>query len=136
MKTLRWDHSLRVGVAEFDRDHEVLIGLYNELFAACMAGAGPAVLRDVLGRLLAYTNDHFRREEECMRRLGYPGTREHEEAHDILVTELARLRAELDRGRLTGLDTEALAFIDRWITRHTLEEDRAYGEFFNARGVF
>lgn len=136
MKTLTWDPSLRVGVAEFDRDHEILIGLYNELFAACMAGSGPAVLRDVLNRLLAYTNDHFRREEESMRRMGYPGTREHEAAHDTLVTELTRLRAELDRGRLKHLDAEALAFIDRWITHHTLTMDRAYGTFFNDRGVF
>lgn len=136
MDTLTWGPALRVGVSEFDRDHRILIGMYNDLFAACQAGAGAARVHDILGRLLAYTNDHFRREEQSMRRLGYPGTAEHEMAHDALVIELDGFRAELERGRLRTLDCKALTFIHGWITEHAVTLDRAYGVFFNERGVF
>ncbi|CAA7618679.1 bacteriohemerythrin [Magnetospirillum sp. UT-4] len=134
MRTLHWDPSMAVGVDEFDRDHEHLLGLYNELFAVCGTGAGAAEVKGVLDRLLSYANDHFRREEEAMRAAGYPGTGAHEAAHDQLVLGLSRMREEIEHGRAACPGADALEFLHGWIVTHTLEMDKAYGPFLNTRG--
>ncbi|MGE5503164.1 MAG: bacteriohemerythrin [Actinomycetota bacterium] len=134
MRSLAWTSDLTTGVGQFDDDHRHLLGIYNELFAACFAGLASTVIADILERLLSYTNDHFRREEEAMRQTRFPGLAEHEAAHDGLVMRLSELRQSLQRGSIDNLDVEALAFLEHWIVTHTLEMDRAYGEHLNSHG--
>lgn len=63
-----WDDSFITGFDHVDQQHHVLVDLFNELNQAVLAPSGDSdgLLADVYGRLLAYTEYHFREEEELM----------------------------------------------------------------------
>ena len=72
MSSFHWVDGLSVGVAEFDEDHKQCIALLEDVEASAEAGrleeasALCAILVDAM-------TDHCRREEEFLRRIGYPG---------------------------------------------------------------
>jgi hemerythrin-like metal-binding protein len=68
---LQWRESMSVGVAEFDRDHQHLLGLAQKAVAALTEGAQGRA-RKLINSLLVLVADHTAREEAFLRRIGYP----------------------------------------------------------------
>jgi hemerythrin len=68
----QWRESMSVGVAEFDRDHQHLLGLAEKTAAALTEGAQGRA-RELINSLLVLAADHTAREQAFLRRIGYPG---------------------------------------------------------------
>ena len=133
--SLEWTNDWSTGVTEFDADHKRLIDIYDRLFAACFAGQGPGVLLDIVNELIAYAEDHFKREEDIMLAHGFPGRDEHVKEHQALLEQVYLLRNQLKDKATHAISNEALDFLNDWIATHTVRMDTAYGPFLNARGV-
>jgi len=58
-----WNSSLEIGIEEIDNQHQVFIGLINELQAAHDGGNDSWALSDVIPRLADYAKYHFDIEE-------------------------------------------------------------------------
>ena len=71
MLSITWDDSIITGIPTIDEDHKKLVDMLNDLFAACFAAQGPAVLGNILDQLLDYTKHHFEREEKMLEEANY-----------------------------------------------------------------
>jgi hemerythrin len=122
---IAWTPDMSVGVPELDADHQRLVGLINRLGESA-DHEDPAIIEGVLDDLLTYTTDHFAREEDYMRQVGFPELVEHMVAHDALTRQVEQLRIKFFLGDVAHIGKETLLFLQNWLTRHILQEDMRY----------
>ena len=135
MPLMTWSDKMSVGVAVFDKDHQVLVGMLNELFDAVNAGRGKEVLGPILDKLIDYTKSHFGREEELMKKWAYPKMTEHMKEHADLAKQVLDVQKKWKEGQSAVLSMEVLNFLKNWLTKHIGASDKAYGPHFNGKGV-
>lgn len=133
-KFVEWSDDLSVGIEEIDAQHQVLVGLVNEMHDAIHRRQGSEVVRDVLRKLADYTRIHFAVEESLMRILGYPGYEAHKLLHEQLIAHMMELQHKVDTGK-TAIGFELMHFLKVWLTKHIMESDREYGHFFIQAGA-
>jgi hemerythrin len=134
MPQFNWDARYSVNIKRFDEDHQELFRILNTLHDAMMTGRGQAVMQNVLGELLQYTQGHFSREEAAMRKAGYPKLQAHIEQHRRFVHKVQEVSAKFQGGTL-GMTIDMLDFLTDWLKKHIVGVDQQYGEFLNARGI-
>jgi hemerythrin len=135
MPLMSWNPKMSVGVDTFDKDHQKLVALLNDLFDAVSTGKGRDVLGTVLDGLVEYTKFHFSREEEHMTRHSYPDTAAHLREHHDLTRQVVEVQRRWKEGESAVLSMEVLSFLKNWLLKHIQQSDKAYGPFFNAKGV-
>lgn len=133
-KFVEWSDVLSVGIEEIDAQHQVLVGLVNEMHEAIHQRHGSGVVREVLARLAEYTKIHFAVEESLMRILGYPGYEEHKGQHEELIASMLELQRKVDSGK-TAIGFELMHFLKIWLTKHIMESDQQYAQFFVDAGA-
>lgn len=128
---LVWDDSYRLDIPEIDAEHRTLYAVYNTIRASLEGGGDGAVdLKTLCADLLAFTRDHFAREEELMAAYGYPELEAHRKLHRTFLQQIediwifVRTGGEPDDylGRFL-----VLSFIGRWLKMHTMVVDRKFG---------
>ena len=132
MDYIQWEDSFHVGVEAFDKDHKFLVKLINNLHSGLMAGFGVSEMTYILDDLVRYTNVHFKREEDMMRKYSYPGFYEHEAAHAELVSRVLDFQSQIKSGKKV-FSVELMSFLRDWLINHILKTDMLYSEFFRQR---
>jgi len=122
-----WDDSFVTGFDDVDQQHHVLVDLFNELNRAMLdpSGARDGLLADVYGRLLAYTEYHFREEEELMAQ--YNVDVRHVQGHRSMHQQFVEQIQTLWTQRLTMTDPSAtlVGFLTSWLGLHILGIDQS-----------
>ena len=134
MALLEWTEDLSVNVSKIDREHQLLVGMINELNDAMRWGRGKAVVGNIISGLIGYAGSHFKTEEDYFDRFGYPLAASHKKQHSDFVAKVAEFRKEFEKGKL-GLTIEVLLFLSDWLRNHIEGSDKLYGPFFNANGL-
>ncbi|MGF1639749.1 MAG: bacteriohemerythrin [Rhodospirillales bacterium] len=129
MPLINWTPDLSVGRESIDTDHQVLIGLINELDDAIRVNEPRQTVCRVLDSLLDYTDYHFGREEVLMEACGYPDRDAHVRTHDMLRAQVADIRSRYHRSPESIHAREVLAFLKNWLTAHILGRDKLYAPF-------
>ncbi|WP_170834555.1 bacteriohemerythrin [Magnetospirillum fulvum] len=131
--TIEWDSNLETGVAEVDGDHRNLVRLINDLDTMLSQGVDPARFGEVIDTLIDYAENHFRREEEMLERLGYPGVADHAESHVGFALRLGTMVA----GCIIAPGPDSIAslrdHLHSWLIDHILLEDMRYAPFVRER---
>ena len=130
MPMMDWDARFSVGIAQFDRDHHVIIDLINELFDAVQAGRGQEALGQTLNRLLNYTKTHMIAEEKSLE------TYAHRLEHEALAHQIFEIRQRYNAGAATPMCMEVLTLMKKWLIEHIQGTDKHYQDFLNAQGLF
>ncbi|BAL22747.1 bacteriohemerythrin [Azoarcus sp. KH32C] len=119
MFTIDWTPDLEVGVAEIDEDHRVMVAMLNRIMKA---GGRHETTQAVLEELGRYTLHHFEREERLMVECRYEFADLHRREHRALYDEI---RHQIDDliARERRL-SELAKFMQRWLLRHIVAEDR------------
>jgi hemerythrin-like metal-binding protein len=81
---LEWLESFELRVPEIDGDHRTMLDLMRAVQAAAAVGDRPRG-EHYLARLLAFSMDHFAREQALLGSWGYPDVESHAKYHDELV---------------------------------------------------
>ncbi len=113
--------------AATDREHEVQLGLLRELCKMAGANDDPAVVGEILERLIAYSEAHFMSEELLMRLKSYDDYEDHIDDHAQMLDTLrgiAASHAAGDSALVAGRTAETLDFIGR----HIATRDRRFAE--------
>jgi len=118
-----WKESLTVGHPMIDRDHKMLIQYVNEMHSAMMAGKGKQVVGAILGKLVAYTHDHFGREEIFWKANGLVELEAHKKRHVDLLATADKLKADFDKGS-GGLSVDVMNFLRDWLNNHIMKSDQ------------
>ena len=126
MLSIAWDDSIITGIPAIDEDHKKLVDMLNDLFAACFAAQGPAVLGNILDQLLDYTKYHFEREEKMLEEANYERLEAHRGEHKRMVAQVEKIRNDFQSGATHDLSNDTLRFLSRWLTDHIQAEDREF----------
>jgi len=132
MKTIQWTRDLEIGLPEIGDDPKTLLTYLTDLFLACAASQGPAVLKNTLGLVQLYTREHFVLEEDLMRKMGFSGLDEHRSAHTDLISKLDDLIDEFNTGASHELSNKTLQFLEDWLLHHILIDDKKFGKHVGA----
>ena len=124
MAYFSWNDELSVGNNFIDSDHRKLIDLVNKLHDAMAQGKGKEILGKTLGDLIQYTKEHFKREEDEMKRVGYSGSVAHQREHDKLIRDVLKLQKEFSDGN-AFLTVQVSKFLKDWLVEHIMKTDKA-----------
>lgn len=127
-KVVQWLDSYCIGLPEIDDQHQTLVDLINDLWAAIAANAPIEDSAKILGRLEQYTIAHFAAEETMMRMINYPDFENHQRAHRHFVERLQAEKARHQKGEKLSLDI--LHFLKDWLVNHILVNDKAYAAYY------
>jgi len=119
---LEWRDEFRIGIAEVDHEHQVLIGLINDLHSALGAERSRERVEEFLGEIFARISAHFALEEKDMQARHYPESGAHKADHEQLLDDIRDIMDEQsERG---VLDDEAFsARLAAWFTDHFKSHD-------------
>jgi len=131
---VEWSDALSVGIEEIDAQHMVLVGLVNEMHDAIHNRHGSEVVESILKRLTEYTRIHFAVEESLMRILGYPGYEPHKAEHEALLKNIQGLKDKVESNK-TAIGFELMHFLRVWLTKHIMQSDQRYADFFVEAGA-
>jgi hemerythrin len=126
-----FEEDLSLGIPSLDAQHRELVERFERFLSACAQAEERAFeeLRRLLDFLASYSVDHFAREERLMEAVAYPRLGAHREQHLRFRSQLAALRAVLDRGRApVALLVRTRKFVLAWLIHHVRGEDRAAGD--------
>jgi hemerythrin len=134
MALIQWNDSLKVNVAEIDKQHQKLVEMINNLHEAMRQGQGNAVLGPLVSGLIDYTATHFKMEEKYFDRFGYPEAESHKKAHADFVAKVLDFKARFD-ANAAGMSVDVMTFLSNWLQGHIKGEDKKYAPLFNANGL-
>jgi hemerythrin len=132
MAKIEWNDDLVTGIEDVDRQHRILVDIYNDLDAAVCMGRGQKEMKDILDRLIAYTTEHFKFEEGLMAEGEYPGFQRHRIGHQQLLDKVRRFQDKLERGQ-ERISKPVMKFLNFWLCNHIMHSDRDFGEFTRTR---
>lgn len=130
---LVWKDEYSVGVAMIDAQHQMFIGIINELYSAIMAKKEDDILDDIFNQLVAYTQFHFQTEERYFDEFDYEGAAEHKKAHQDLRDQIADLQKQ--ESDIMKDPFKLLDFLEDWLIDHIVGMDKLYGPCFNEHGL-
>jgi len=122
MALMHWDETMSVGVEELDAQHQKLIDLINEAYAAIQKH-DEHVMTDLIAKMRDYANLHFSTEEGYLKKYNYPNFEEHKLHHVKFNTDVDEFQKKLYEK--TNL-SQIFLFLSRWLTKHIMEEDKQY----------
>jgi hemerythrin len=131
---VEWSDVLSVGIEEIDVQHQVLVGLVNEMHEAIRLRHANEVVHGILNKLAEYTRIHFAVEESLMRILDYPDYEGHKAQHEELIRSVIDLQEKVNNGK-ASVGFELMHFLKVWLTKHIIESDKEYGSYFLASGA-
>ncbi len=135
MAMVQWSDEYSVGIQEIDEQHQIWIGLINELYAALARKDAHDKIGAVLKRLVDYTKIHFALEECLMRIIGYPSYEAHKRIHETLVRQVVEVQEKYQAGD-GRIGIELLFLLRDWLLDHIQEEDTSYAPYLIQKGVF
>ncbi len=132
--TFRWTEEYSVNVVFLDQQHERLFTIVNELNQALADGEGGNVIEQVLQKLDDYVVRHFADEEAVLAKYQFPGIATHRAEHDEFNRSMAKFLADHRAGK-QGVSVSLMLFLQSWLKKHILIDDKAYSSFLSAQGV-
>jgi hemerythrin len=124
----------KLALSFMNEDHRAELDLAEAAAAAAVSGDRPKLLESV-GALANHTREHFAREEEVMRAVGFPAYPVHKAEHDRVLAELAEWSERLGKD---GDSRRLLAHLDGlvrdWFPEHIATMDTVTAHFASGRG--
>ncbi|MEE9355399.1 MAG: bacteriohemerythrin, partial [Methylococcaceae bacterium] len=129
-----WDDSLDVGIAEINRQHQILIDLINTISRGVKNNESVSQVAINMASLIDFTHEHFRYEEELFSGHGYPDAPEHKQTHIKLLGQLDNYKQQLQSNE--SIDYASLmVFLTQWLKKHIRHSDQEYAAFLAKKGV-
>ncbi|CDK99850.1 Bacteriohemerythrin [Magnetospirillum gryphiswaldense MSR-1 v2] len=133
---LRFTEDMRIGHLVIDADHQRLIEIINQFAEASTVhtlfeGAAPSdcatVMHQTLKSLIAYTKEHFAKEEKIQRECMYQYHAMHVQEHHALVVQLEEIARTYFVRKSKPLNRKALEelreFMNFWLVNHVMKFD-------------
>lgn len=134
MPLVTWTDSYSVNVTVFDKHHQHLFSLLNDLHDAMLGGRGKDVLQKTIAELVSYTQNHFTAEEAALKRTGYPDLERHRAEHQRFAAQVQQFATDFASGKAM-LTLEVLNFLRQWLQNHIVGTDQRYGAHLNRNAI-
>ncbi len=129
MTTITWIKAYNIGVRMIDKDHRNLFDMIRKIDQETGKNFNSKKIGKAIENLIQYTEDHFAREEQLMKRYEYPGLEKHKVQHrNLEQTVYALYRVYLAEPE--SVDTKKLMlFLNNWLSDHILNIDMDYAKY-------
>ena len=131
MSFFEWKPNMSVGNALIDNDHRKLVHYVNEMHHAMMGGRGREIVGPILDKLVAYTKEHFGREEIIWKAGRYADFELHKRQHEQLLKTVADFHAKYAAGT-AALSVDVMNFLRDWLKNHIIKSDHEAFEAIKA----
>ncbi len=128
MNKIEWNEELSVGIAELDREHQVLFTMLNSLSDSIEGRERAEDMAGLLSEMTHFLRRHFDKEEAYLQRHGYSASAEHKRIHDQFRNLSDRFHWQADVRQLVDE-------IRSWLVEHITECDREYATFVAGRAL-
>lgn len=134
MSKIEWKEALRTGIEDIDLQHRELIKRIDSLDIAIYEGRGRGELVRTMEYLGTYVEEHFRAEEDLMRKIDYPDLPRHIEEHRKFEMKFNTMKKEyVTKGANSVLALELDREVVKWFEHHLLESDMKYVGFMKKK---
>ena len=134
MSFIEWKDDYSVNVQEIDEQHKKLVQMINDLHEAMVSGHGQDIMRDLVNRIVEYSQVHFATEEKYMELYQFSEYEEHKKEHDVFSREANELNEKMNKFGFV-LPMNVMYFLSNWLTTHILETDKKYISIFKRNGL-
>jgi hemerythrin len=124
-----WKDSYKIGNADIDAEHEMWFEVINRFLEA--TDKESLVLCET--QMYRYTQVHFAHEEKLMRRINYPGIRDHIEQHNALVAKLYGITLQIASDTLDR--NEWRNYLSSWLIKHIATTDTRLAAYVQSEQV-
>lgn len=135
MNKFKWAKEYILGVPEMDNEHQILIEKMNHLsdvLGISNQKERSAAMKAAFADLVDFTVQHFAHEENFQQSIGYPDFKKHKEIHEILLAKVSKFGPQIDDNTVNG--SELMDFVNDWLMRHILGNDKQYAHYFKRSG--
>lgn len=129
---LKWDKKYSVNIDKFDRAHEELFALINDMSDTVTSDSDSEKMISDAENLMRFMQIHFIREERLMNDFEFGRRDEHKAVHDRVFKRMENAVEKL-RENKTGAMTEMISFLNDWLPDHIVKMDMQYGRALFAR---
>lgn len=133
-KKLVWTNEFSIGNEDVDYDHNKLLDIFNDLVELIEYKIEYKKDRQEFAKILTkmtdYSLNHFKKEEEYMRKMSYPLLSEHKNYHRDYVYIVAMYNVDL-LSINPPEPKDIIAFLEKWWTNHILTHDDKYEKYKN-----
>ncbi|WP_244825490.1 bacteriohemerythrin [Carboxylicivirga linearis] len=123
-----WTEELSVNNVEIDNEHKKLFDLLNDFYKGIQSNSPKFQLQELIVGLLDYTKTHFAREEDYMKRIGYPEFDDHQQQHAAFIEKAQSFHTKLTEGKMI-LSLEVTNFLKQWLVNHIKGTDQKYARY-------
>ncbi len=138
MESADWKQLLRIGVAEIDNEHLLIMQMIGRLRKALEESDRESLPEEItlstLKRLVAYVREHFAAEEAIMKNAQYPDFDRHRREHELFLEHLVEVEKTEAKENAASI-TEFLNSLSNWLHHHVLEMDKRLGFFLLEKSV-
>ena len=134
MEMIRWDKSFSVNVLRFDEEHKNIILIINKMNAALQKNDEREKVSDTLNEMTSYASNHFKAEEDYMRRFEFPEYELHKEEHRKFIKTTVDFCKRVMNGDY-NIAFDLLEYLKQWLVNHIQGTDKRYTECFNRNGL-
>ena len=125
MDYMPWKNEYTVNNDEMDKQHQVLVGMINQLHEAMRSGKGKTETSLIVKQMIEYSAFHFKAEETLMKNINFSKFNEHKKEHQAFMDKTYDFQKQLDSGAIT-ISLDIASFLKNWLTDHILVNDKAY----------
>ena len=134
MTLIAWQPQFNVNVEIIDKQHQLLVKMINDLYAAMARKDSMDILKKLIRQLSTYAAMHFAREEHYFDLLNYPNAESHKKEHEDFELKITQFEDDFNAG-IRGLSIEIIRFLSDWLVEHIKGSDKKYGPFLNRQGI-
>ena len=122
-----WTQALQLDIPPMDQDHKTIISMMEELNSLVTENGSHDRIKSSFMKLLDFTKDHFRREENFMESIKFPGLASHKIIHTRLLDQLSEYYSEFSETK--KVPEKLLSFLSMWLRAHICGIDMKYADF-------
>jgi hemerythrin-like metal-binding protein len=135
MVKINWSPEYSVGVGMLDEQHKRLVLMLNRMIDTREAATGSQVVSEMISRMTAYAQEHFKFEEDLLTKIGFPRLDQHIQSHNKFRKKIVDLCMAVPLG-VSSVPQVMLNFHVQWWQNHILQEDMQYRSFFEEQGMY
>jgi hemerythrin len=126
-----WTNELSIGNIDADNEHKKLLEIFDDLVEFIENKKEQQEFAEILSKMTDYSLNHFKNEEEYMRKLSYPKLAEHKNYHKNYIYKVAMYNVDLLSVNPPD-PKEIIEFLEKWWTNHILIYDMDYENYKKA----
>ncbi|ADN10120.1 bacteriohemerythrin [Sulfurimonas autotrophica] len=120
---IEWNEGLNLGIKDLDDDHKQLLNIINELLDAINKDMAANIIAEKFTQLQSYTQSHYRREEEYLRKCGCIKLKEYKAKQHIFNNKIVNLKKKLASLQNYEIFQEISLFLTEWLVSHIIEDN-------------